>query len=148
MKAHYLAYATLITTIGLSGCKSLSATAAQQVNLSRAQNFYVVQREKGGMNQVIADELNLMGVHATTGAESAMPHDTDVMVTFDPKWQWDITMYLLELKMEFRNPSDKIVLVSGRSYRPSLQRADSSAMARETLNEMFKKVQSPAAITP
>jgi hypothetical protein len=132
----------IVASIALIGCKSINVSAIPNSTINKNQNYYVVQRENGGVHQVISDELNLMGYRASTGPEQSMPVSTNVMVTFNPKWQWDITMYLLELKVEFRNPRDKSVWVSGRTYRPSLQRKDSSVMAREVLESMFAEASS------
>ena len=130
---------------GVAGCKSIEVSSSPGATLERAETFYVVQREEGGLHQVISDQLNVMGKHSTTGPQDQMPSTTDVMVTFNPKWQWDITMYLLELKVEFRNPRDQTLLIAGRTYRPSLQRKDSSIMAGEVLDAMFAKAEGATA---
>jgi hypothetical protein len=118
-----------------------SATIFPGKNLSGAKNFYVVifPPDKRGINRVIADQLIFMGHRATTGPEDTAPKNADVIVTYKDKWMWDITMYMIELTVTFRNPENKSPLVVGNSLHGSLTRKSPKEMVKEVLTNIFNK---------
>lgn len=141
----------LLGALLLGGCATKSASVAPNVDLTTIKTAYVVRLapDKRGINQVVADELALLGIRATTGEETASPPDVDAIVTYQDKWMWDITMYMLQLNVQIRDPKTRAVLASGESMRPSLERFSPPMMAREVLTEMFtaKPKGRPAAAT-
>ena len=66
------------------------------------------------------------------------PMPVDGIVTYQDKWMWDITMYMLQLSVQVRDPKSRMVLVTGESMRTSLVRKDPEGMVEEVLTEMFK----------
>lgn len=74
---------------------------------------------------------------ATTGPESMAPEDIDVIVTYKDKWMWDITMYMIELTISFREPGTDYPLAEGNSYRTSLTRKPPDEMVDEILTNVF-----------
>ena len=118
------------------GCASVKVDKPGKVDLSSYQSFYVVQQTDSELHTPIVDELHALGKRAISGPRDQMPGGTDVLVTFNHKWMWDITMYLLEYEIQFRRPDDEAILASGKSYRPSLQRKDPKFMAHEILQAM------------
>jgi hypothetical protein len=45
---------------------------------------------------------------------------------------------MIELNIQIREGNDKMLLASGKSYRPSLQRKSPEDMAKEILNDILK----------
>ena len=82
---------------------------------------------------MIANELNSMGYQATSGVEQTSPIPVDAIVTYRDKWMWDITMYMLELNIDLRDPKTNYSFASGRSYRTSLARKSPEEMTEEVL---------------
>ena len=124
----------------VSGCAKLTASVPPGTELSKLRSFYVVRLppDNRGINQLIRDDLATRGLEATTGPESARPHAPDVIVTYEDRWMWDITMYMLSLNITFRHPETNTLLASGQSYRPSLERKEPHEMVKEVLDEIFK----------
>lgn len=118
----------------------MSSNTAPGADLSKIKKIYVVHLAPDGraINRVIADQLNLMGYHATTGEANAVPADIDATLTYQDKWMWDITMYMIELNVQLREPKTEIALATAKSYRPSLQRKTPAGMAEEVLSQLFK----------
>jgi len=56
-----------------------------------------------GINELIRDDLATRGVTVTTGRESARPTPVDTIVTYEDRWMWDVTMYMLSLTISFRD---------------------------------------------
>ena len=103
------ARAALAVLVSLQGCAVNRATATvdPSANLQAIKRVHVVQLPEDGynVNQTIADKLNAMGIAATTSKDKRT--DVDAVVTYWDKWFWDITMYLLELTIVFRDPQSR-----------------------------------------
>lgn len=123
------------------GCASMSATKVPTADLGSLKSFYVVKLgpDERGINQVIADQLSLMGYQATTGAAATPPTPVDAVITYQDKWMWDITMYMIELNIQVRQPDNQMLFASGKSYRPSIQRKSPAKMAREVLESILNQ---------
>jgi hypothetical protein len=130
----------LAAALLFGGCASMSSNTAPGADLSKIKKIYVVHLAPDGraINRVIADQLNLMGYHATTGEANAVPADIDATLTYQDKWMWDITMYMIELNVQLREPKTEIALATAKSYRPSLQRKTPAGMAEEVPSQLFK----------
>lgn len=122
------------------GCAKLTASVPSGTDLSKLRSYYVVRltQDDRGVNIVIRDELATRGLEATTGPDSERPKTADVIVTYEDRWMWDITMYMLSLSITFRHPETNTFLASGQSYRPSLERKEPREMVKEVLDEIFK----------
>jgi hypothetical protein len=142
MKNIALALVLLILAGSISGCATaqLKSTTAPGADLKSVKKLYVVHLPQDGreIDRLIADRLNLMGREATHGERSAAPTDADAIVTYQDKWMWDITMYLIELNVQLRHPTTDIAMASGHSLRTSLVRKSPPEMIEEVLTDMFK----------
>lgn len=135
----------LLTLLGLalallfSGCASMSSQKAANTDLTTLKSFYVVQlaADGRGIDKVIAEQLTAMGFTATHGKAEETPKDVDAVVTYQDRWMWDFTMYMIELNVQVRAPQTQMTLASGKSFRPSLQRRSPAEMAKEVLTSIF-----------
>ena len=125
----------------MSGCVNteLVADVDPAADLTGLESFYVAKfgPDERGIENIIAAEMNAMGMQATAGASPTPPSPVDAVVTYQDKWMWDMTMYMLELTIELRDPETNYKFASGRSYRTSLARRSPEEMAREVLGEIF-----------
>jgi hypothetical protein len=132
----------LVASVFLTGCiTKLDSQLAPGANLAEVKTLYVVRLEKDGrgIEKLIADRLNLMGKSATSGERSAAPANVDAIVTYQDKWMWDLTMYMIELYVQIRAPKTEMALATGHSLRTSLARKSPPEMVEEVLNDVFKK---------
>jgi hypothetical protein len=123
-----------------SGCVSnQTATKAPSADLSKLKTFYVVKLEmdERGVNQFITDQLSSMGFTASTGPSASSPTPVDALVTYQDKWMWDMTMYMIQLEVQLRQPANNIVLATGASMRSSLKRKPAEEMVKEVLSRIF-----------
>ena len=136
---HFVWLAAVLLVL-FAGCASNRATATvdPSTNLQAIKRVHVVQLPDDGynVNQTIADKLNAMGLQATTSKDKRK--DVDAIVTYWDKWMWDITMYLLELTIVFRDPATDFPLATGNSMHTSLSRLSQQAMVDEVLGNIFK----------
>lgn len=135
--------------LALSGCMNrATATFDPDRDIVRADTFYIEKfpPDTHALNQLIVDDLAARGYTATTGLEGDNPpEDADIIVTYRDKWQWDITMYMIELTISFRDPGTGAAFASGNSYHTSLTRKSPEAMINEVLTNIFNEDMARAA---
>lgn len=91
--------------------------------------------DERGIDQLIVNQLTRMGFAATN---SVIDPPSDAIVTYQDRWMWDITMFMVQLSIQVRDGQTKMVLANGRSWRPSLERKSPEEMVEEVLMAIFK----------
>ena len=125
-----------------SGCASnLSIKVPPESDPQKYQTFFVehLPADERGINNVIKEEMVKLGLRATTGPASDTPSDVDIIVTYEDRWMWDITMYMLSLTLNLREASTDVLVATGQTEYTSLIRKDPDFMAREILEGIFRK---------
>lgn len=129
------------TIIFSSGCSVNRATATldPSADLAGIKTIYVNKfaPDGRGINLLITNKLKSMGYSVKTGIDA--PKDVDVIVTYEDKWMWDLTMYMIELTITIRDPDSNFPLASGNSYHTSLTRKSPEEMVEEVVNNIFKQ---------
>lgn len=125
----------------MTGCAVNNATASLSpgTDLSKFKTAYVVKhdKDKNNINELIKAKLESRGYTVTTGPEKSVPAATDVSVTYIDKWMWDITMYMLELTVNFRDPKTNFPIATGNSLHTSLTRKSPEAMVDEVVTNIL-----------
>lgn len=124
-------------------CAKIGSRVSHDTDFTDYGTFYVVRHTEGEIHidEMIRDELRKVGLNASSGPPQFQPQDVDVLVTFEDRWMWDITMYLMSLTIEFREADTGILLATGQSYRPSLERRPPEEMVREIMASIFEEEQ-------
>src|SRR5690242_15646118 len=127
--------------LGLTGLLFVVGCASQQsgkleqgVDSARLRSFHVVTAgdRKGDVTNAIHKELERRGFTVTEGSEKdPTAASVDVLVMSTDKWMWDMSMYLIEVKIDLVDPRSGALLGSGRSYRTSLARKSPDYMVKE-----------------
>jgi hypothetical protein len=123
------------------GCASTQKhTRVPGTDLSKLEKFYVAKQPKDerGVDVMISDRLSHLGYVSAHGGSAPDSTSIDAIVTYEDKWWWDITMYMIELTIHFREPDSNMVLATGHSMRTSLVRKSPGGMVEEVLTEIFK----------
>jgi hypothetical protein len=137
----FVIFIHLIIALLLSGCAtSVTSKLALDATFDELGKTFVIRfdKDKRKLNSIIADQLSLMGYPAITGEEDEIPEDVDTLVTYRDNWAWDITTYMIEINIQFRDGKSRKLIVNGKSYRTSLARKSPEKMIKETLEEIFK----------
>ena len=125
----------------LSGCSSqmLKSDADPNVDLTQLKQFYVrkLPADGRGVEKLIASQLTKMGFQATSGTESKPPGPVDAIVSYEDRWVWDITMYMLQIEIKLHDPKTDFIFATGVSQRTSLVRKSPEFMIDEVLREIF-----------
>ncbi|MCG7898750.1 MAG: hypothetical protein JAY85_09865 [Candidatus Thiodiazotropha weberae] len=142
-------YSLTITLIAaftlLTGCAVVSNNTKLVPNRDQTaiQNFYVIHQpqDKRNIDAEISELLREKGFQATHGPAAKIASDTDILVTYEDRWFWDMSNYLIQLNVEFRDAKSRYPIVAGETIRTSLARKSTKEMASETINAMFLKIE-------
>src|SRR3990167_7710994 len=136
-----LVSAVLLMAALTTGCAVNRATATvdPSARLDTLKSLHVKHHEpdQRGIDKLIADNLRARGYQVTTG--NPPPAQVDATVTYVDKWFWDITMYMLELTVQFREPKTDFPLATGNSFHTSLTRKSPPEMVDEVLGNILKE---------
>lgn len=140
-KVHRLIRATLlIPLLLLAACATQTASRAPDTDLSSLKTFYVARlpADHRGIQQLISARLQQLGYRSTWGDAQTSPSPVDAVITYQDRWMWDITMYMIRLDVQVRDGRTGAILAYGEVTRPSLQRKSPQGMVDQTLGELFK----------
>lgn len=135
----YILMVLLLVT--LTACANLQAYKAPGADFNKIQSIYVTNKngDDSNIDRIIAEQLCKMGYKATYGSTLKTSDVVDALVSYEDKWMWDMTMYLLKLNINVLDGTTSQFIAKGESYRPSLQRKSPEGMVEEVLQEIFKK---------
>lgn len=107
--------------------------------VSNMRSFYVRQHalDDHQLAEAIATQLRQRGKQALHGTAQRPSRGVDAVITYQDKWMWDITMYMLSLDVQLREPGTDVVLATAKTVRTSLVRKSQDEMVRETLQALF-----------
>ena len=139
----------VVVCLTMAGCSINRATGTFDPGkeIVNADVFYVERfgPDERDLHTKIADNLSVRGYTVTFGPEGEAPDDATVVVTYVDKWMWDITMYMIELTITFRDPASGAAIGSGNSYHTSLTRLSPEEMIDEVLTNIFNAAAGEAA---
>lgn len=125
----------------LAACaESLNAKKMPGADLAPLKTVYVqkLAADGRGIDLLIANQLTRMGFIATNGASDVPSSPADAIVTYQDKWMWDISMYMLQLSVQIRDGQTRMVLATGQAMHTSLVRRSPEEMVEEVLTAIFK----------
>jgi hypothetical protein len=130
----------VVLLIATAGCSTdLSSAVMPGVRLASYKSAYVACHPGDDANLcgLIAAQLARRGLTAVTSSEADQSRKADVLVTYEDRWTWDITMYLLTLRIDVRDPRTNVLLATSRVYRTSLARQGPADMVQEAVTALF-----------
>jgi len=130
----------LLAAAVLAGCATSNSARAPDTDLHKLKSFYVVRvpADTRGVEKLIAKRLETLGYQSTSGDAPTPASRVDAIVTYEDRWMWDITMYMIKLDIQIHDGATGAVLANGEVMRPSLQRKSPEGMVEETLGVIFK----------
>jgi len=130
----------LLAVLGLAtACASYSSWKDPATQLQKREHFYVESELADGRNlhATIANELHAMGYTATSGQPTMVPKGTDTIISYQSRWTWDFTTYLIELDMQVRDAKTGKILASVSYHRPALGGTSTEALIKRVLTEII-----------
>jgi hypothetical protein len=130
----------LLAAAALAACATSHSALAPDADLHRLKTFYVVRvpEDERGIEKLIAEQITKLGYQCTSGDAPNPGTPVDGIVTYQDRWMWDITMYMIKLDIQIHDGMTGAVLANSEVMRPSLERESPENMVKETLGALFK----------
>jgi hypothetical protein len=122
-----------------TGCTNIAtAKVDPNIQLVSLKTMYVQHypSDNTKVNEEIAAKLRTKGAIVTTG-DGPIPDNIDALVYYEDHWHWDITMYMLQLKVLIKDPKTMKVLAVGDSVHTSLTRKSQTEMVTEVIDDIY-----------
>ncbi|WP_426207822.1 hypothetical protein [Massilia sp. TWP1-3-3] len=126
--------------LSLTGCASRSKSMLSPgTDLSTIKTVYVVKQPKDNkdIDDLIKTNLEKRGFKVIKGPQLSSPYPADAAVTYVDRWYWDLTMYLIELTINLRDPQSGFPLAMGNAMHTSLNRKSPELMVDEVVTNML-----------
>lgn len=139
-KRSLLTLCVFLGALALTGCASQSKSMLSPgTDLSTIKTVYVVKQPKDTKNidDLIKTNLEKRGFTVIKGPESTSPYPADAALTYADRWFWDITMYMIELTVNLRDPKSGFPLAMGNAMHTSLNRKSPEGMVDEVVTNML-----------
>ena len=122
----------------LAGCSSVDSRAV--VDLAEFKHIYVQHRltDDHHIDELFVRELQRLGHDASCGPLTMLPENTDAILTYEDRWEWDFQTYLIELKLELHTARTVKKLADGRFYQPTPKAKAPAEVVRELVVSVFK----------
>lgn len=124
-----------------TGCSTSYRWKAPTAKLEERKYYYVETETSDGKNLhlLIANELRAMGYTVTSGHLTMIPKQADTLVSFQSRWEWDFTTYLIELNLQVRDVRTGKILAHSGYHRPAISGTSTTAMIQHVLGKIFIK---------
>ena len=131
----------LVLTLLLAACSSLSVQKQAGTNLTRFKKIYVEHRlaDDRGVDQLITQELARLGYDASSGPLTMTPSDTEAVLTYVDEWNWDFTLYMIDLDVQVRDAHSGQVLATAHYNHPAMGGKSSSGMVKAVIDPLFER---------
>jgi hypothetical protein len=130
----------LVFIFSLISCSSALKIDPVRVEYRNPTLHYFVEnhgQDDRRLDQVIAEELRHYGLKVSNGFKSERPAQFDILVVYEDRWQWDMSVYLIHMRIDLRDPKTNVLLGTGSSYQTSLARDDERNIIKNIITGMF-----------
>lgn len=132
----------LFFSILIASCSSALKIDPVSSGYRSSKLIYFVEnhgQDKRHLDQIIASELQRIGLNASSGYKNDRPSKFDILVVYEDRWQWDMTNYLIHMRIDLRSPTTNVLLGTGSSYQTSLARKPEDEVIKNIISGMFNK---------
>jgi hypothetical protein len=132
--------AIVLLALGIVGCATALQTDPIPKELRTPSLLYFIENhgeDTRGIDGLIAQEIRSRGFEANSGPADARPAEFDVLVVYEDRWQWDMSEYLLFLRIDLRDPATNVLLATGSSYQSSGARKPEGQVVAQIIADMF-----------
>ena len=135
----------LVAAVVLSSCATHSSRVSPDIDINQYKTFFVLRHavDTRLVDEIIRDEMVYLGFKTQSGTIGQKPPNIDVVVTYEDRWYWDMTMYMISLTINFHDARSNELLATGYSFRPSLVRKSPKGMVQEVLEGIIGKNKTP-----
>ncbi len=109
----------------------LSQIQAVQINISADE------RQADQLQGLVAMNLSARGISVVTGDEAAIYGEDDYVLRMASDWRWDITWYLLDLRVAIYELKNNTLVAQAHSRQTSLVRKDTEFVVERAMASLF-----------
>jgi hypothetical protein len=125
----------------LAACSSLSVQKQAGTNLTHLKKIYVEHRlaDGRGVDQMITRELSRLGYDASSGPLTMTPPETEAVLTYVDTWNWDFTLYMIDLDVQVRDARSGQVLATAHYDHPAMSGKSPDGMVKAVIDPLFER---------
>ena len=125
----------------LAACSTLSTSRTPAADLGGLKRIHVEHRlaDGRGLDELMARELKGLGYEASNGPLTLMPPKVDAIVSYEDRWTFDFTTYLIGFEVAVRDARTGKALASGHYFRPSFSGNDPAEVIAQMLRALFPR---------
>lgn len=134
----------LALVVLLAGCTSVKTHRWVKTDLRAYKHLYVEtsSNDSARIDELIAAELQRLGFDASAGVRTMRPDNTELILSYDGRWEWDFRLYLIQLNVTARTASSGQQLATASIVHPGATSKSPEAMVHEVLSPLFGSDQS------
>ena len=125
----------------LAACSSLSMQKQSDTSLTHFKKIYVEHRlaDDRGIDQLITQELSRLGYDASSGPLTMTPSDTEAVLAYVDEWNWDFTLYMIDLDVQVRDAHSGQVLATAHYDHPAMGGKSPAGMVKAVIDPLFER---------
>lgn len=126
----------------VAGCSTnVSRFQMPGTDLSQVQTLYLRplddEREAVELRSLIEANLSQRGFQIAVNDESIDSEEGEFIFDIATDWHWDLTWYLLELRVAIYDPKDSTLIVQAHSQQTSLGRQSIEVIVERAMTSLF-----------
>jgi hypothetical protein len=128
-------------TLLLAACSTLSMQKQAGTNLTGFKKIYVEHRLADGrsIDRLIVRELQRLGYDASSGPLTMTPPDTEAILSYVDEWNWDFTLYMIDLEAQVRDAHTGQVLATAHYDHPAMSGKSPAGMVKAVVDPLFRR---------
>ena len=129
----------LLALLVVPGCSTVSTRKVMPLDGFR--RIFVERRlnDNHHVDEEFVAALRRLGREASSGPLTMMPENTDAVLTYDARWEWEFKNYLIELNLEVHTAHTHKKLADARYYQPSIVPKAPADVIHDLLIQLFGK---------
>ena len=136
------ATAIIVGALALSGCATnVSRFQMPGTSLADVETLYVNPATEGRgastLHTLILADLRKRGLNVEAREEATVPASGEYLFDYKADWQWDVTWYLIELRVAIYDPTDDTLVAQAHSHQSSFARESIEEVVRRALAALF-----------
>ena len=100
------------------------------------------------LHRLLKGALEERGYTVVIDSQAMEFNVNDAIFEFSPDWHWDITWYLLELRVAIYEPLDKTLIAQAQSMQSTLVRKDAPIVVARAIASLFNDLPEEEGDTP
>lgn len=123
----------------LAGCTTVSVRRVPAIDLTRFHHVFVERpfNENHHLDEYLVDELRHDGFVSESGPMTMLPDDADAVLSYQSRWNWDFTTYLMELDLSLRTAHTNKKLAEARYYQPTIRTRSPARVVHTLITRIF-----------